>query len=166
DRALDAPFRWPDRTGRKIHQRDLCMSLTVISEERNIANALISGLANLAETPTREQVEEKARQIATIFGYTGDLRNIVTEAMISVDTRMGAGVSLVDVSAKHDDQWVHKREDVAWTYAESYGNFLRKEGWPAQMLQPLSDVTPRNLGDLQAPLHEGSTRYRRVPVNG
>ena len=82
-------FRWPDRTGRKIHQRDLCMSLTVITEERNIANALISGLANMAETPTREQVEEKARQIAAIFGYTGDLRNIVTEAMISVDTRMG-----------------------------------------------------------------------------
>ena len=59
------------------------MSLTVITEERNIANALISGLANMAETPTREQVEEKARQIAAIFGYTGDLRNIVTEAMIS-----------------------------------------------------------------------------------
>ena len=35
------------------------MSLTVITEERNIANALISGLANTAETPTREQVEEK-----------------------------------------------------------------------------------------------------------
>src|SRR3546814_4209408 len=95
----------------------------------------------MAETPTREQVEEKARQIAAIFGYTGDLRNIVTEAMISVDTRMGAGVSLVDVTAKHDDQWVHKREDVAWTYAESYGNFLLKESWPPQMVQSLSDVT-------------------------
>src|SRR3546814_6264848 len=107
-----SPFRWPDRTGRKIHQRDLCMSLTVITEERNIANALISGLANMAETPTREQVEEKARQIAAIFGYTGDLRNIVTEAMISVDTRMGAGVSLVDVTAKHDDQWEIGRAHV------------------------------------------------------
>ena len=39
------------------------MSLTVITEERNIANALISGLANMAETPTREQVEEKARRV-------------------------------------------------------------------------------------------------------
>ena len=37
------------------------MSITVITEERNIANALISGLANMTETPTREQVEEKAR---------------------------------------------------------------------------------------------------------
>jgi hypothetical protein len=61
---------------------DLCMTATIITEERNIANALISGLANLTETPTREQVEEKAKQIAAIFGYTGDLRNIITEAMI------------------------------------------------------------------------------------
>ncbi|MGB4782778.1 Z1 domain-containing protein [Candidatus Methylomirabilis sp.] len=142
------------------------MSLTVITEERNIANALISGLANMAETPTREQVEEKARQIAAIFGYTGDLRNIVTEAMISVDTRMGAGVSLVDVTAKHDDQWVHKREDVAWTYAESYGNFLLNEGWPPQMVQSLSDVTTRILGHLQDPLSEGTTWNRRGLVIG
>lgn len=142
------------------------MSLTVITEERNIANALISGLANMAETPTREQVEEKAIEIATIFGYTGDLRNIVTEAMISVDTRMGAGVSLVDVTAKHDDQWVHKRDDVAWTYAESYGNFLLKEGWPPQMVQSLSDVTTRILGHLQDPLSEGTTWNRRGLVIG
>ena len=40
------------------------MSLTVITEERNIANALISGLANMAETPTREQVE---RTTALVF---------------------------------------------------------------------------------------------------
>ena len=106
------------------------MSLGVITEERNIANALISGLANLPDAPTREQVEDKAKQLASIFGYDGDLRNIITEAMISVDTRMGAGVSLVDVTARHDDQWVRKREDISWTYAAAYENFLRKEGWP------------------------------------
>ena len=128
------------------------MSITAITEERNIANALISGLANMAETPTRDQVEEKAQQIAAIFGYAGDLRNIVTEAMESVVTRMGAGISLVDVNAKHDDQWVHKREDVTWTYAGAYEEFLRNEGWPPQMVQSLSDVTTRILGHLQDPL--------------
>lgn len=142
------------------------MSSTVITEERNIANALISGLANMTDTPTREQVAEKARQIATIFGYTGDLQNIITEALISVDTRMGAGVSLVDVNAEHDDQWVHRREDVVWTYADSYGNFLLKEGWPPQMVQSLSDVTTRILGHLQDPLSEGTTWNRRGLVIG
>jgi len=137
-----------------------------ITEERNIANALISGLANMPQTPTREQVVEKARQIAAIFGYTGDLRNIVSEAMISVDTRMGAGVSLVDVTSKHDEQWVHKREGINWTYAKSYEEFLRNDGWPPQMVQSLSDVTTRILGHLQDPLSEGTTWNRRGLVIG
>ncbi|WP_323062818.1 Z1 domain-containing protein [Aeromonas jandaei] len=142
------------------------MSITTITEERNIANALISGLSNMAEIPTREQVEDKARQIAVIFGYTGDLRNIVTEVMVSIDTRMGAGISLVDPEAKHDDQWIHKREGIKWTYADAYAEFLRNEGWPPQMVQSLSDVTTRILGHLQDPLSEGTSWNRRGLVIG
>ncbi|MBB2156536.1 Z1 domain-containing protein [Gluconacetobacter diazotrophicus] len=142
------------------------MTATIITEERNIANALISGLANLTETPTREAVEEKAKQIAAIFGYAGDLRNIITEAMISVDTRMGAGVSLVDVAAKHDDQWVRKREDITWAYSSAYENFLLKDGWPPRMVQSLSDVTSRILGHLQDPYSEGTSWNRRGLVIG
>lgn len=142
------------------------MNKFTIKEERNIANALISGLANMPETPTRDQVEEKAKQIAAIFQYSGDLRNIVTEAMESVVTRMGAGVSLVDVKAKHDDQWVHKREHLNWTYTEAYEEFLRTEGWAPQMVQSLSDVTTRILGHLQDPLSEGTTWNRRGLVIG
>ncbi|HIE1654882.1 TPA: Z1 domain-containing protein [Burkholderia cenocepacia] len=142
------------------------MNATVITEERNIANALISGLANMAETPTREQVEQKAQQIAAIFGYDGDLRNIITEAMISVDTRMGAGVSLVDITANHDDQWVHKRDDIHWIYAQAYEKFLLKEGWPPRMVQSLSDVTTRILGHLQDPKSDGTSWSRRGLVIG
>src|SRR6478672_7352969 len=122
------------------------MNSSINLEERNIANALISGLANVSETPTSEQVEEKAKQLAAVFGYTGDLRNIITEAKISVDTRMGTGVSLVDVAAKHDDQWVLKRGDIDWTYTKAYEKFLREEGWPPTMIRSLSDVTNRILG--------------------
>lgn len=142
------------------------MSTTANAEERNIANALISGLANLTETPTRNQVEEKAQQIAAIFGYIGDVRNIITEAMISVDTRMGSGVSLVDVAAKHDDQWIRKRDDIDWTYTNAYKKFLREEGWPPSMLASLSDVTSRILGLLQDPRSEGATWNRRGLVIG
>lgn len=142
------------------------MSTTAFTEERNIANALISGLANMDETPTCPQVEEKARQIAKIFAYTGDLRNIVTEAMVAVDTRMGAGVSLINVDAKHDEQWVHKRSDINWTYSKAYEEFLRGEGWPPQMIQSLSDVTTRVLGHLEDPLSEGTAWNRRGLVIG
>ncbi len=142
------------------------MIATPIVEERNIANALISGLANASETPTREEVEQKARQLAAIFGYTGDLRNIITEAMISVDTRMGAGVSLVDIAAKHDEQWVGKRDDIEWTYSSAYEKFLREDGWPPAMIASLSDVTGRILGLLQDPHSEGTSWNRRGLVIG
>lgn len=134
--------------------------------ERNIANALISGLANLPETLTREEVEEKAKQIAAIFCYSGDLRNIITEALISVQTRMGAGTSLVDVAAGHDDQWVSKRDNISWTYTRAYEKFLLQDGWPPRMVQSLSDVTNRILGHLQDPQSEGSTWNRRGLVIG
>lgn len=64
--------------------------VTSFTKERNIANALISGLANLAEAPTREQVEEKARQVAAVFDYTGDIRDIVALAMASSGPRSAA----------------------------------------------------------------------------
>jgi len=79
---------------------------------------------------------------------------------------MGAGVSLVDVAAKHDDQWVHKRDDITWTYAGAYEDFLRTQAWPPRMVQSLSDVTTRILGHLQDPLSEGTTWSRRGLVIG
>lgn len=140
------------------------MSGNPIDQEKNITSALISGLGNLTETPTREQVEEKAQQVAAVFGYNGDLRNIIAEAMISIDTRMGAGVSLINIEAKHDDQWVHKREDLNWTYGDAYEKFLRAESWHPRMVQSLSDVTTRILGHLQDPTDPGSWNRRGLVI--
>lgn len=136
------------------------------AQEKNLTNALISALALLPDIPTQEQVEEKARSLAALFGYDGDLRNVVGQAMISVVTSMGAGVSLVDVAAQHDDQWVRKRDDISWTYSSAYEEFLRQDGWPPQMVQSLSDVTGRILGHLQDPTSEGTTWDRRGLVIG
>lgn len=138
-----------------------------MTKERNFINSVISFLANAPETPSREQVDEIVRALARIPpGYEGDLQNVITEVMISIDTRMGAGVSLIDVNAKHDDQWVHKREYLNWTYVKAYEEFLRNEGWPPQMIQSLSDVTTRILGHLQDPLSEGTSWNRRGLVIG
>lgn len=142
------------------------MMTSPAADEKNIANALISGLANLGVPPTHTEVLEKARQLAAIFGFQGDLQNIVTEAMISVDTRMGAGTALVDVDAKHDDQWVRRRVDAKWTYTDAYEGFLRGEGWPPRMVQSLSDVTMRIVGHLQDPASIGTTWSRRGLVIG
>lgn len=139
-----------------------------MTKTQHFTNTLISGLAAKYknEIPTQEQVRETAKQFADFVGYTDELTNIITEVMIAIDTRMGSGVSLIDVTAKHDDQWVHKRENIKWTYANAYEQFLREESWPPQMVQSLSDVTNRILGHLQDPLSEGSTWNRRGLVIG
>ncbi len=139
-----------------------------MTEERNITNALISGLSNKSksEIPTREEVEEKAKKIAEVFGYTGELANVVTEALEAVVTRMGEGVSLVGEDADHDPLWIEKRDDINWTYTNAYEEFLRQEGWAPQLVQSLSDVTKRILSHLQDPISDGISWDRRGLVIG
>lgn len=134
-----------------------------VESERNFTSSLISALALLKEPPTRAGIEEKAKSLAAVFGYGGDLKITIDEAMIAIDTRMGAGVSLVDVEAKHDQEWVHKRA-VEWTYSEAYEKFLRGEGWHPTVVQSLSDVGTRILGHLQDPMSEGSWNRRGLVI--
>lgn len=115
------------------------MSASRTEQEKNFISSLISGLANRTEPPTRADVEAKAEQLAAVFDFEGELTNIVEEALIAIDTRMGAGVSLVDVEANHDDEWVYKRE-IAWTYSDAYEQYLKKEKWHPSMVRSLSDV--------------------------
>jgi hypothetical protein len=79
------------------------MSGVMTFEERNIANSLIWGIASMAERPSREQIEKKARQVAELFGYTGDLRRIVDRAMISVKARVATDAQIANVGATRDD---------------------------------------------------------------
>lgn len=144
------------------------MNAKVFSKQRSIRNALVSLFSDRDEIPTREEVEMMARTMASssYVSYSGDIDNIVTEVMESVVTRMGAGTSLVAVSAEHDDHWVEKRKDIKWTYSSAYEGFLLKEGWPPQVIQSLSDVTARILGHLEDPRSEGTGWSRRGLVIG
>ena len=78
------------------------MNLNGAEGEKFFTSALINALALLPVPPTREEVTTKAAALATVFQYSGDLSLAIEEAMIAVDMRMGAGVSLVDVAAYDD----------------------------------------------------------------
>ncbi len=140
------------------------MSTNHVENEKNFASALISALSIYQEAPTRAEVEEKAEGLAKIFGYAGSLDTIIEEAMIAVDTRMGTGVSLVDVEAEHDEEWVRKRDDISWTYSDAYEAFLKQERWHPNVVQSLSDVGARILGHLQDPLSEGEWDRRGLVI--
>ncbi|HEI8505095.1 TPA: Z1 domain-containing protein [Serratia marcescens] len=135
-----------------------------VENEKNLTSALISALATLQGPLTREGVEGKARALAEIFSYEGDLRPVVDDAMIAVDTRMGAGVSLVDPEADHDDEWVFRRDDISWTYSNAYESHLKKQKWSPTVVQSLSDVSLRILGHLQDPASEGAWNRRGLVI--
>ncbi|HEX6860986.1 MAG TPA: Z1 domain-containing protein [Caulobacteraceae bacterium] len=139
------------------------MSASRTEQEKNFISSLISGLANRSDPPTRAEVEAKAKQLAAVFDYEGALNNIIEEVLIAIDTRMGAGVSLVDHEADHDDEWVYKRE-IAWTYSDAYEEFLKKEKWHPTVVRSLSDVGTKILGHLQDPTSEGSWNRRGLVI--
>lgn len=139
------------------------MSASRTEQEKNFISSLISGLANRTEAPTRGDVEVKAAQLAVVFEYDGDLKNIIDEAMIAIDTRMGAGVSLVDTEANHDEEWVRKRE-IIWTYSDAYEQHLKKEKWHPALVRSLSDVGTKILGHLQDPTSDGAWNRRGMVV--
>lgn len=132
--------------------------------EKSVISALINMLGNRAIPPTRDEIEATAKIIAPISGWNGPLDGVIGQVMATIDTRMGAGVSLVDQTAKHDDQWISKRSEMAWTYANAYETFLRDEGWPPRLVQSLSDVTTRILGHIQDPLSEGAWDRRGLVI--
>lgn len=142
------------------------MSDRAIRDEKNFKSALITALSLSDVIPSRDEVEQKAAGLASVFGYQGDLSSILEETLIAVVTRMGEGVSLVDVEAKHDQEWVHRRTDLPTIYSDAYENFLKSEGWNPRVVQSLSDVGTKILGHLQDPESEGTTWKRRGLVIG
>ncbi|MGA9580430.1 MAG: Z1 domain-containing protein, partial [Allosphingosinicella sp.] len=132
--------------------------------DKGFVSALIAVLVQRSEPPTKAEVEAKAEQLAAVFDYDGDLRSAVEDAMVAIDTRMGAGVSLVDVEANHDEEWVYKREGIDWTYSNAYEGYLKAENWQPTLVQSLSDVGTRILGHLQDPTSEGAWNRRGLVI--
>lgn len=136
-----------------------------VESEKNLTSALITALASMKGPPTKDVIVEKARGMANLFGYEGNLEPIINEAMIAVDSRMGAGVSLVDITAKHDEEWVFKRKDeIEWTYSDAYEKYLKTQRWHPALVQSLSRVGTLILGHLQDPASEGSWIRRGLVI--
>lgn len=142
------------------------MSTNQMTEEKNFASSLITTLTNKykGKTPTREEIEETANKLAELHDYNGNLQTCIDEAMRSVVTRMGIGISLVDKEADHDEEWISKRDDIKWTYSEAYEKFLQREGWYPNVIQSLSDVSEKILGHLQDPTSEGEWDRRGLVI--
>jgi hypothetical protein len=135
-----------------------------IEAEKNFSSSLITALSTLDHVPTRKEIEEIAQGLSHVISYKGSLEASIEEALFSVDSRMGLGVSLVDIEAHHDEEWVFKHPDIDWLYSNSYEKFLKSEKWHPTIVQSLSDVGTKILGHLQNPVSEGSWDRRGLVI--
>jgi len=118
--------------------------------ERSFIASLTAAISDIDPRPTHEDVIAKAQWLAQGLGFIEPVHNAVEQAMISVSTRMGEGVSIIGDESPHDPDWVEKRE-ITWTYSDAYEEYLLQSGWSGQMVQSLSDVSLKILGHLQDP---------------
>lgn len=119
--------------------------------ERNYVATLTAAVSHLDPLPTRDDVTAQAVALAQLLNYQGSVEAAVDQAMISITTRMGAGVSIEGTESPHDSQWVQK-QNIEWNYTKAYEKLLEQEGWTGSVVQSLSDVTNRILGHLQNPI--------------
>ena len=82
------------------------MTVIQTEKEKGLIRALITAFEGQEEPPRKTDVEARARQLAPLLGYDGDLRLAIDETMIAIDTWMGSGISLVDHREDHDEEWI------------------------------------------------------------
>jgi hypothetical protein len=137
---------------------------TQSDKEKVVLAALIGAFDDQDSLPSRDEIAAKAALLAPLLGYSGDLQNIITEAETAIPSRMNAGVSLVDVDAAHDEDWIHKRE-IDTTYADAYGGYLRSQGWKPTVVNTLLNADgSKILGLLQDPTSEGEWKRRGLVI--
>lgn len=140
------------------------MNRTRNDKEKGVIAALITAFEEYDPPPSRADIEAKARALAPILGFDGDLHDIVVTAETIIPSRMSAGVSLVDVEAAHDEEWVHKRE-IGSIYADAYADYLRSQNWhPTVINTLLNDDGSKILGLLQDPTSEGAWNRRGLVI--
>jgi len=131
--------------------------------ERNFVTVLTGAVSHLDPLPTREDVVAKAQILAVLLDYGGSLESAVEQAMVSVTTKMGAGVSIEGRETEHDAEWV-KKQEIDWVYSNAYEKLLEQEGWSGRLVQSLSDVTFRILGLVQNPADPDSWDRRGLVI--
>lgn len=140
------------------------MSLKQNEKEKGVVSALITAFEGKEAPPSRSEIEEKAVILAPLLGYEGDLENVITMAETIIPSRMNAGESLIDPEAKHDDEWINKR-NIGRIYSDAYAEHLRRENWNPAVVNTLINVDcSKILGLLQDPTSDGTWNRRGLVI--
>ena len=116
-------------------------------------------------------ITERAYYFADKFGFGEEYKKEIEDVIKSVESKlvvtMSEGVSLIDQSNDHEEEWYRKREEqIDWSYWRDYELLLKGENkWPPKVVTTLDGITEKILGLLKDP-HDPSEWDRRGLVIG
>ncbi len=112
-----------------------------------------------------EQIFDEAQKYVLKFDLEKEqLDAIVIYVRSKLLHSMNEGVSLVDNTTDHDENWYQKRT-IAFNYWEDYQQLLLNEEWHPRVVNTLGDVTDKILGLIKDP-SDTSGKDRRGLVIG
>lgn len=125
--------------------------------------AIVLALRNTSPL-TVADIERKARQLAPVFELDDyPIEQIIRSVETKLVTTMSEGISLVDQSVRHDDEW-HEKKEIQWDYWSDYESHLKSEGWGPHVISTMGDVTGKILGLLKNPEDAGDWKRRGLVI--
>lgn len=125
--------------------------------------AIVLALRNTSPL-TVADIERKARQLAPVFELDDyPIEQIIRSVETKLVTTMSEGISLVDQSVRHDDEW-HEKREIQWDYWRDYESHLKSEGWGPHVISTMGDVTGKILGLLKNPEDAGDWKRRGLVI--
>ena len=133
-------------------------------------NILIISLKEKENLQT-DHITEKANDLADRLGFGEEYKKEIEGVIKTVESKlvvtMSEGISLINQTDDHDEEWYRKREDeIDWSYWRDYERLLTGDNkWPPNVVTTLDGITEKILGLLKDP-HDPSEWDRRGLVIG
>lgn len=125
--------------------------------------AIVLALRNTSPL-TVADIERKAKQLAPVFELDDyPIEQIIRSVETKLVTTMSEGISLIDQSVRHDDEW-HEKKEIQWDYWSDYERHLTSGGWGPHVVNTMGDVTGKILGLLKNPDDVGDWKRRGLVI--
>ena len=116
-------------------------------------------------SPTREEVERKASEMAQVLEYEGLLDPVVKSVLEKITTRISLKPILTNNDSSHNKNWVHEWLHEGGIYMKAYTNFMmNSKGWSKDIVNPLRDVSFTILSQLEDPRRAGRWDRRGLVI--
>lgn len=119
-------------------------------DQNMIVNPVVSFFAG-KPPPSYEEVQVKVEGMASLFGYTGDIGNVIKSVQAATSCTMELGSYITSNEDNHDINWINRIETSERIYADRYEEYLKNDGMPPVIVDTISKSNDEILSLLDDP---------------